>query len=44
MVRGLRKTFLRSIITTTIKKATTLGIAPSQKTNYNLGNFYVDDC
>ena len=43
IVEGLKETSLSSLATTIIKKATTLGIALSQKTSYNLSNFYIDD-
>ena len=43
MARVLKKTSLRSFAITEIRKATTPGIVPSQKTSYSLGNFYVGD-
>lgn len=43
MVKFLRGTSLRSPTITPIKMAITSVIAPSQKTSYNLGNFYISD-
>lgn len=41
--KALRRTSLRLLTITVIIKATTLGIPPSYKTSYNLGDFHVND-
>lgn len=41
--KALRRTFLRLLTITVIIRAITLGIAPSYKTSYNLGDFHVND-
>ena len=43
MSKALKKIFLRLPTIIVIKKATILGIVPSQKTSYSIGNFYISD-
>lgn len=39
----LPRIYMRLYIITMIKKATTIGIVPSQKISYSLNNFYINN-